>query len=418
MIKLTPPMGWNSWNTFGENINEKMIFETADVMAESGLRDKGYEYLVIDDCWSLRERDENGHLLPDPEKFPHGMKAVADYVHSKGLKFGMYSCAGNMTCAGYPGSYEHEFVDAETFASWDVDFLKYDYCYHSPILHGKYLYRRMGLALENCGRDILFSACSWGADETHEWIKETGASMWRSTGDIFDTWDSVKDLVAQQEKLHPYNGVGCFNDMDMLIVGMHGKGNVGLAGCSDVQYQTHYALWAFLGSPLMIGCDIREMSDETRRILMNDEMIRINQDPLCRQPYKVKNHAWNDKVLIYVKALADGDLAIGMFNLSDEKSRAAMNLDEIGLPFSTGRTLELTEVWTCENLCANNASLVTELEPFASKVYRAKVVKLCWHAVCSAAKNSHITRSAPTVNLSTAAQNSFSASSVFLSISV
>lgn len=124
MIKLTPPMGWNSWNTFGENINEKMIFETADVMAESGLRDKGYEYLVIDDCWSLRERDENDRLVPDPGKFPHGMKAVADYVHSKGLKFGMYSCAGNMTCAGYPGSYEHEFIDAETFASWDVDFLK------------------------------------------------------------------------------------------------------------------------------------------------------------------------------------------------------------------------------------------------------------------------------------------------------
>ena len=167
MIKLTPPMGWNSWNTFGENINEKMIFETADVMAESGLRDKGYEYLVIDDCWSLRERDENGRLVPDPEKFPHGMKAVADYVHSKGLKFGMYSCAGNMTCAGYPGSYEHEFIDAETFASWDVDFLKYDYCYHSPILHGKYLYRRMGLALENCGRDILFSAEIFYTIERH-----------------------------------------------------------------------------------------------------------------------------------------------------------------------------------------------------------------------------------------------------------
>ncbi len=172
MIKLTPPMGWNSWNTFGENINEKMIFETADVMAESGLRDKGYEYLVIDDCWSLRERDENGRLVPDPEKFPHGMKGRCRLRSCpKGWKFGMYSCAGNMTCAGYPGSYEHEFVDAETFASWDVDFLKYDYCYHSPILHGKYLYRRMGLALENCGRDILFSACSWGADETHEWIK-------------------------------------------------------------------------------------------------------------------------------------------------------------------------------------------------------------------------------------------------------
>ncbi len=188
MVKLTPPMGWNSWNTFGENINEKLIMETADAMAASGLVEKGYEYLVIDDCWSLKERDGEGRLVADPEKFPNGMKAVADYVHGKGLKFGMYSCAGTLTCAGYPGSFEHEFVDAETFARWGVDFLKYDYCYHSPIIHGKYLYRRMGLALENCGRDILFSACSWGADETHEWIKETGASMWRSTGDIFDTW--------------------------------------------------------------------------------------------------------------------------------------------------------------------------------------------------------------------------------------
>lgn len=197
MVKLTPPMGWNSWNTFGENINEKLIMETADKMVEQGLLDCGYEYLVIDDCWSLRKRDEEGRLIADPEKFPHGMKVVADYVHSKGLKFGMYSCAGNLTCAGYPGSFEHEFIDADTFASWGVDFLKYDYCYHSNIIPGKYLYRRMGIALENCGRDILFSACSWGADQTHEWIKETGASMWRSTGDIFDSWESIKDLTKQ-----------------------------------------------------------------------------------------------------------------------------------------------------------------------------------------------------------------------------
>lgn len=184
MVKLTPPMGWNSWNTFGENINEELIFETADAMVNTGLLEKGYEYLVIDDCWSLKERDGNQRLVPDPVKFPHGMKAVADYVHSKGLKFGMYSCAGNLTCAGYPGSFEHEFTDARTFAEWGVDFLKYDYCYHSPIIHGQYLYRRMGLALENCGRDILFSACSWGADQTQEWIKTSAASMWRSTGDI------------------------------------------------------------------------------------------------------------------------------------------------------------------------------------------------------------------------------------------
>lgn len=373
MIQLTPPMGWNSWNTFGENINEKMIFEMADAMVENGLLEKGYNYLVIDDCWSLKERDENERLVADPIKFPHGMKAVADYVHSKGLKFGMYSCAGNLTCAGYPGSFEHEFIDAETFASWGVDFLKYDYCYHSPIIHGKYLYRRMGLALENCGRDILFSACSWGADETHEWIKETGASMWRSTGDIFDTWESVKDLVNQQQKLHPYNGVGCFNDMDMLIVGMHGKGNVGLSGCSDVQYRTHYSIWALLGSPLMIGCDIRSMDEETRRTLMNDEMIRINQDPLCRQPVRAGN---SESVIIYTKALSNGDLAIGLFNMGEKKSRGCLNLDEVGLPFSTGKTLKLREVWTGEEKTVKNSTLIDELEPYACKVYRAKVVSV------------------------------------------
>jgi alpha-galactosidase len=166
-------MGWNSWNTFGNDISEDLILKTADVMADEGLLDAGYKYLVIDDCWSLKERDKDGRLVPDPEKFPHGMKYLADYIHGKGLKFGMYSCAGTQTCAGYPGSFEHEFTDAATFAGWGVDYLKYDYCYHSPIIPGKYLYRRMGLALANCGRDILFAACSWGSDETQEWIKTT-----------------------------------------------------------------------------------------------------------------------------------------------------------------------------------------------------------------------------------------------------
>ena len=232
MIKSTPPMGWNSWNTFGADINEQLIRDTADKMVDTGLLNAGYEYLVIDDCWSLKERDENGRLAANPEKFPNGMKAVADYVHSKGLKFGMYSCAGNLTCAGYPGSFEHEFTDAETFAEWGVDFLKYDYCYHSNIIHGKYLYRRMGTALKNCGRDILFSACSWGADNTAEWMRETGADMWRSTMDIFDTWESIKKLTEQQESIFAYGGKGCFNDMDMLVVGMYGKGNVAVSGCT------------------------------------------------------------------------------------------------------------------------------------------------------------------------------------------
>lgn len=375
MVKLTPPMGWNSWNTFGKNINEKLIMETADIMVESGLLECGYDYLVIDDCWSLKERDKDGRLAADPEKFPHGMKAVADYVHSKGLKFGMYSCAGNLTCAGYPGSYEHEFIDAETFAGWGVDFLKYDYCYHSPIVAGKYLYRRMGLALETCGRDILFSACSWGADETHEWIKESAASMWRSTGDIFDTWESVKSLVKQQEKLHPYNGVGCFNDMDMLIVGMYGKGNVGLKGCSDIQYKTHYSIWALLGSPLMIGCDIRDMNEETRKILMNREMIRINQDPACRQPVKLTGIWSGEDMVIYARMLSGGEIAIGVFNLSGEKSVGRFNLDELGLPMSTGKTLEMKEVWTGEQLTVKNSTVIRKLEPYDCEVFRARVVE-------------------------------------------
>lgn len=376
MVKLTPPMGWNSWNTFGENINEALIFETADAMAANGLPGKGYEYLVIDDCWSLRERDGNERLVADPVKFPHGMKAVADYVHSKGLKFGMYSCAGNLTCAGYPGSFEHEFIDAETFAEWGVDFLKYDYCYHSPIIPGKYLYRRMGLALENCGRDILFSACSWGADETHEWIKTTAASMWRSTGDIFDTWESVKDLTKQQEKLHPYNGVGCFNDMDMLVVGMCGKGNVGLKGCSDIQYKTHFSIWAFMGSPLMIGCDIRDMNQATKDILCNEELIRINQDRACRQPVKLNGTWAGPDLLLYSRQLENGDIAIGLFNMSEEKAAARLNLDEVGLPFSTGRTLACRDVWSGEEFTVKNATMIRELAPFDCEVLRARVVTL------------------------------------------
>ena len=372
MVKLTPPMGWNSWNTFGDNISETLIMETADCMVESGLKECGYEYLVIDDCWSLRERDSAKRLVADPQKFPHGMKYLADYVHSKGLKFGMYSCAGNLTCAGYPGSFEHEFIDAETFAEWGVDFLKYDYCYHSNIIPGEILYRRMGLALENCGRDILFSACSWGSDQTHEWIKTTGASMWRSTGDIFDTWESIKDLTMQQEKLHPYNGTGCFNDMDMLVVGMKGKGNVGLKGCTDIQYRTHFSIWAFLGSPLMIGCDIRDMTQETKQILTCKDIIAINQDAVCRQPYRLKGFSQPDAVLMYAKNLSNGDIAIGLFNLS----QARFNLDELGLPLSKQKTLDMTDIWTGKKAEIANGTVMWELEPYDCAVFRAKVVDL------------------------------------------
>ena len=376
MIKNTPPMGWNSWNTFGPNINEQLIFDTADKMVETGLLELGYEYLVIDDCWSLKERDENGRLVADPKKFPHGMKAVADYVHSKGLKFGMYSCVGNLTCAGYPGSFEHEFVDAATFAEWGVDFLKYDYCYHSDIIHGKYLYRRMGLALKNCGRDILFSACTGGSDNTAEWIRETGTNMWRSTGDIFDTWESVKKLTEKQDSILPYGGAGCFNDMDMLVVGMYGKGNVGLQGLNDNQYKTHFSIWALFGSPLMIGCDLRNINKETLDILSNKELLKINQDADWRQVIKL-NRVWNcDGFKIYARFLENGDIALGFFNLTDKEEDALLNIDQLGLPESTGKTLEMHEVWTGETVIVKNATFKpdSKIEPFGCRVYRCKVV--------------------------------------------
>ena len=200
--------------------------------------------------------------------------------------------------------------------------------------------------------------------------------MWRSTGDIFDTWESIKDLTKQQEKLHPYNGVGCFNDMDMLVVGMYGKGNVGLAGCTDVQYKTHYSIWAFLGSPLMIGCDIRNMNQATKDILMNPEMIAINQDPLCRQPVRLTGVWSGEDMVIYSKQLSNGDIALGLFNMSDKKMTANLNLDELGLPMSTGKTLKLKEVWTGEERNVPNATLRKELEPFDCAVYRGKVVSL------------------------------------------
>ena len=374
MIKNTPPMGWNSWNTFGENISEQLIFETADKMVESGLKDCGYDYLVIDDCWSLKERDKNGKLVADPEKFPHGMKAVADYLHSKGLKFGMYSCAGNLTCAGYPGSFEHEFDDAKTFAEWGVDFLKYDYCYHSDIIHGKYLYRRMGLALRNCGRDILFSACSWGADNTAEWMRETGANMWRSTGDIFDTWESVKKLTEQQDDILPYGGVGCFNDMDMLVVGMYGKGNVGLDGLNDIQYKTHFSIWSLFASPLMIGCDIRNMNKATLDILSNKELIKINQDTDCRQIIKVQTIWGGDNLKCYARYLENGDIAVGMFNFAPENGTARINIDQLGIPESTGKTLEMKEVWSGETAVVKNGSFAHDIPAYDCLVYRCKVI--------------------------------------------
>ena len=374
MIQALPPLGWNSWNTFGRDISDNLIRETADKMVESGLLAAGYTYLVIDDCWAEMNRDKNNRMVPSKTKFPNGMKAVSDYVHSKGLKFGMYSCAGNQTCDGYPGSYEYEFIDAQTFADWGVDFLKYDYCYKSEPEQGHLLYKRMGVALASCGRDILFSACSWGADDTKSWIKSTGAHMWRSTGDINDSWVSIKDLAMQQVNLQPYNGLGCFNDMDMLVVGMGGKGNVGLGGCTTEEYRTHFSLWALLNSPLMIGCDIRNMSSETNEILMNREIIDINQDAAGRQPFLADSHA---EFLMWVKALDGGDFAIGMFNMGDQKRSFFLPWASFGINRTCKKALSLRDLWKHEELGVYETMYRSpQIEPHCCMILRAKLVDI------------------------------------------
>ena len=375
MIVRKPPMGWNSWNTFGPNIDEELIKQTADVMVDSGLLDAGYEYLVIDDCWAERKRSSDGLLVPDKNKFPNGMKAVADYVHSKGLKFGMYSCCGNLTCAGYPSSFDYEFVDAKTFAEWGIDYLKYDYCFKPINQQGHLLYKKMGLALANCGRDICFSACSWGYDQTNEWIKETGAHLWRSTGDINDSWQSVKDLTLKQLDLLKTNGHGCFNDMDMLIVGMHGKGNVAVSGCTDEEYLTHFAIWSFFGSPLMLGCDIRNMDESTKKIIFNKELIAINQDESYRQPFICGNYWHRDDILVLAKFLEGGDVAIGMFNLTDSPVNPYFAFDSIGLSRISGKSLSFRDVIKQEDIGIYNDVFQSDvIAPHGCRVYRCKLV--------------------------------------------
>lgn len=374
MYKHTPPMGWNTWNTFGGDASEQLLMEMADALVDTGLAECGYRYLVLDDCWCLKERDENGRLVADPVKFPHGMKYIADYVHAKGLKFGMYSDAGVMTCAGYPGSYEHEFVDAATFASWDVDFLKYDYCWESELTPADVCYRRMGLALANCGREILFSACSGGNHDTPKYIKETNACMWRSTDDINDSFESLRYIILRAMDNRVYNGLGCYNDLDMLIVGMYAKGMKGFVGCTDEEYLLHFAFWCLYGSPLMIGADVRHLSDAALKILSHKELIEIDQDPAYRTPISLGIHR---ECPVIARYLADGTIAIGIFNLDDNLQgiwHAAVPLDELGLPESCGKTLLLRDIITGEEHKVKNGYFYADTPAHTCHVYRATVI--------------------------------------------
>ncbi len=371
MINLkTPPMGWNTWNTFGVDINEELIRSSADAICASGLKDAGYEYIIIDDGWSEKKRDANGRLQADKNKFPSGMKALADYIHSKGLKFGMYSCCGTMTCESYPGSFGFEQEDAETFASWDVDYLKYDHCFKPVSVPSELCYRRMGLALANSGRDILFAACSWGVNKTPEWIASTGADTWRSGNDIRDNWQSVAQIYKDNIPLQKYNMQGCFIDMDMLTVGMNGKGFVGLGGCNEEEYFSQFALWAMLSSPLIIGCDVRNVDETSLKLMTNKDVIAINQDPACRQPFKINENIW-------ARHLDNGDIALLAINETDNELWAPfIAFADLGIE---GKKLEMTDLRTGENFTLEDGSCdpmpcFRGLAPHASKMFRCRII--------------------------------------------
>ncbi|MDR3313357.1 MAG: glycoside hydrolase family 27 protein [Oscillospiraceae bacterium] len=323
MLSKTPPMGWNTWNSFTTEINESVVLETAIAMVETGLRDVGYQYVVIDDAWSLSERDsETGRIVADPVKFPRGIQWLSDEIHKRGLKFGMYSCAGALTCGGYPSSFGREYLDAQTFADWGVDFLKYDFCNVPSTANGVLLYQRMGLALKATGREILYSACNGGAQETETWVRSTGAHMYRTTGDINDNYVSITDIAKSQAHKLVYSAPGCYNDMDMLVVGMYQRGadqwisSVDKPKMTAQDYKLHFALWCVMQSPLIIGCDIRSIDDDMLALLKNPALLALNQDEEGRPPYMVDRQSEIAYIYRGLKHLANGEVLLFAFNLS------------------------------------------------------------------------------------------------------
>ncbi len=325
-LVLTPPMGWNSWNKFECDVSESLIKEMADALVSSGMKDAGYQFIVIDDCWQIG-RDAEGNIIPDPDRFPSGMKALADYIHSKGLKFGLYSCAGLKTCQERPGSRGYEFQDARQYAAWGVDYLKYDWCFHTT-QNAEASYSLMRDALLASGRPIVFSICEWGSNKPWLWAKDVG-NLWRTTADIQDCWDCKREwggmgwiyILDLQDGLESYAGPGHWNDPDML--------EVGNGGLTLTESQAHFSLWCLLAAPLMAGNDLRTMSADIKNILTNQEVIAVNQDSLGRQGRKV----WDDGDLeVWSKEMKDGSRAVVLFNRSKSDSPVAVNWTEIGYP--------------------------------------------------------------------------------------
>ncbi len=326
-----PPLGWNSWNTFGCDIDEDLIRQTADAMVASGMADAGYEYVNIDDCWMAPERGDDGRLVPDPERFPNGIDTLADYVHGLGLKLGIYSSAGTETCAGYPASLGHEEVDAQTFADWGVDLLKYDNCNNQGV-PAKQRYRAMAEAIDATGRPILLSICEWGSNQPWLWAHRFG-QMWRTTGDITDTWSSVLGILDQQVGLELYSGPNAWNDPDML--------EVGNPGLTRTESRAHMSLWALLNAPLIAGNDLRDTPAWATRMLTDPDVLRVNQDWGGEQGSLLLTRG---DTQVWTKPMSDGRTAVVLLNRGEGTETIKVGTPRLGLPAADAYVVR--DLWT------------------------------------------------------------------------
>ena len=372
----TPPMGWMTWNMFKGDISEQLIREMADAMVESGLADAGYKYIFIDDLWQ-GGRDNHNNIIPDPKKFPNGMKAVADYVHSKGLKLGIYSDAAQLTCGGYTASYGFEEQDARTFASWGIDYLKYDYC-NAPedSATARLRYHAMASALQKSGRDIVLGVCEWGQRQCEEWCEEVGGQLWRTSYDVRDTWKAVEpgamgiiDIINITAPLAPYARKGQWPDMDMLVVGLNGKGgpssDLGGKGCSYTEYQSQMSMWCMLSSVLALSNDLRHLTAEDRRILLNRDLIAINQDVLGKAAERKVNAATYQ---IYVRPLADGSHAVAILNTADKRLSLTADFAKLGL----SHQYSVYDAWQHRTIARKASKWKGNVEPHEIKVFILK----------------------------------------------
>lgn len=379
MLAKLPPMGFSTWNTFGGDINENLIREIIDVIADGCFGKAGYEYVIIDDCWAERERGADRQLYASRTKFPSGIKALSDYAHSKGLKFGLYSCAGVRTCCGYPGSFDHEYEDARRFASWGVDYLKYDFCNFPTKADNLHRYLTMSMALRASGREIMFAGCNWGRNDPSGWMRSIGVHTYRSDTDIRDNFSSCADIIRNQHSNLNGNAPGCWNDLDMLTVGMNGNGHAAVGNhMTPEEYELQFAFWCMVGSPLIIGCDVRNVDERSAKLLCHPGLLSISQDPGALPPYIVQgrysDESCKEDTYILMKILDGGEFALGFFNLRDDGASVDCIFSDCGISCLNGMGVMLTDVLSGDKLGVFTDDIRIGVKAHGCRVLRGRIV--------------------------------------------